>query len=153
MLYPTFKSAKELACKIDAYFNYIEGEYHLESIPAKGTKQTEALEQKVMDREAEPATITGLALHLGFSSRQAFDDYEQTGRFATAIKRGRLLVEAVYEKKLHQSPAGAMFALKNIGWKEKVEEKPTTGNTLTSLKIEIIETGPKPVESEKEVVL
>jgi hypothetical protein len=153
MLYPTFKSAKELACKTDAYFSYIEGEYHLESIPAKGSKQTETVEQKVTDREAEPATITGLALYLGFNSRQAFDDYEQTGRFATAIKRGRLCVEAAYEKKLHQSPAGAIFALKNIGWKEKTEEKPVAGSTLTSLKIEIIETGPAPVESEKDVVL
>ncbi|MDF2433226.1 MAG: hypothetical protein JWP44_2857 [Mucilaginibacter sp.] len=153
MSYPPFKSAKELASKIDAYFNYIEGEYHLETVPAKGTKQTETVEQKVTDREAEPATITGLALYLGFNSRLAFDDYEQTGRFATVIKRGRLRVEAAYEKKLHQSPAGAMFALKNIGWKEKTEEKPAAGNTLTSLKIEIIETGPKPVESEKDVVL
>ena len=152
MLYPAFKSGKELTYKIEAYFNY-KGEYHMETLSVKGAKQQETIEQQVVDREPEPATITGLALYLGFSSKQAFDDYEQTGRFADIIKRGHLMVEAAYEKKLHQTPAGAIFALKNIGWKEKNDEKATSNNTVKSLKIEIIETGPSPVGSEKEVVL
>ena len=146
MLQPLFKTARKLAEKADAYFSYIEGEYHLETIAGK--------DKKVTDREAEPATLTGLALFLGFNSRQEFEDYEQNGEFGYLIKRSRLRVEALYERKLHQqSPSGAIFALKTLGWKEKTDDKTTTGNTVKSLKIEIVTTGPRPAESEKEVVL
>jgi hypothetical protein len=146
MLQPTFKTARKLAEKADDYFSYIKGEYHLETVAGK--------DKKVADREAEPATIAGLALFLGFNSRQEFEDYEQNGEFGYLIKRSRLRVEALYERKLHQqSPSGAIFALKTLGWKEKTDDKTTAGNTIKSLKIEIVTTGPKPAESEKEVVL
>jgi len=107
--------------------------------------------QKVFDREAEPATIAGLAFFLGFNSRDEFDEYESRGKFSTLIKRARLRIEAAYEKKL-DTPAGAMFALKNMGWNEKAENsKPA--DMVRSIKVKIIESGPKPVSSEKEVVL
>ncbi|TWI94029.1 DNA-packaging protein gp3 [Mucilaginibacter frigoritolerans] len=146
MLQPTFKTARKLAEKADDYFSYIEGEYYLETVAGK--------DKKVTDREAEPATIAGLALFLGFNSRQDFEDYEQNGEFGYLIKRSRLRVEALYERKLHQqSPSGAIFALKALGWKEKTDDKTTASNTIKSLKIEIVITGPKPAESEKEVVM
>jgi hypothetical protein len=145
-----FTTAIKLTNHIDAYFDYIDGEYRHENKPVKGQQQSAAEQKKICVREPEPATIAGLALFLGFSSRQAFDDYEQTGEFAPILKQGRLRVEAVYEKKLHQqSSAGAIFALKSMGWNEKVE-----GNTaFKSITVEIIESGPKPAENEKEVIL
>ena len=67
-------------------------------------------------------TITGLALNLGFESRQSFYDYEKDGRFSYTIKKARLTVEAFYESKLlTNNSTGAIFALKNFGWKDKVE--------------------------------
>jgi hypothetical protein len=68
-------------------------------------------------------TITGLALHLGFESRQSFYDYESKPEFAYAIKRARLMVENEYEMALQvsRSPTGAIFALKNMGWSDKQE--------------------------------
>ena len=89
-----FKSNKELEKAIDSYFSLNE----------------------------ESPTITGLALHLGFCSRQSFYDYEKNDIHSYTIKRARLRVEESYEKRMHgNSNAGAIFALKNFGWKDKNE--------------------------------
>ena len=145
---PSFITASELADLIDAYFKELEGEYHLEEKELKGIATT----QKVWHREPQPATFTGLALHLGFGSRQAMDRYK--GRFNVLIKRARLRVEASYEKKLHGTSAtAAMFALKCTGWNERAETPATKETAARSLKIKVIETGPPPVYSEKEVMI
>lgn len=72
--------------------------------------------------EDVPPTITGMALHLGFASRQSFYDYENRDGFSYVTKRARLLVEHAYEVRLHgNSATGAIFALKNMGWSDKQE--------------------------------
>ncbi len=72
----------------------------------------------------ENPTITGLAYHLGFASRQSFYDYEKNDIFAYTIKRARLKIESQYERRLfEQSPTGAIFALKNFGWVDRQEVK------------------------------
>jgi len=38
MLQPIFKTAAKLAEKADAYFSYIDGEYHLETVAGKEKK-------------------------------------------------------------------------------------------------------------------
>lgn len=73
-------------------------------------------------------TITGLAYHLGFESRQSFYDYEEIEEFSYIIKRARLRVEMGYEESLKgNNVAGSIFALKNMGWKDKTETDITTG--------------------------
>lgn len=96
---PLFKDANTLKSAIDEYF------------------------------EIEPqVTITGLALHLGFESRQSLYDYEKDEVFSYIIKKARLQVENEYEKKLSgNNVAGAVFALKNMGWRDK-QELEHTGN-------------------------
>ncbi len=138
---------------IDDYFIHIQGEYHLEApTQAKSTKK--ATSTKIWDRQPEPATITGLAFFLGFSSRQSFDDYETSGKHAHILKRGRLRIEAEYEKKLHQQPAsGAIFALRSMGWNEKNEERSTIDPSSKTLKVKILETGPTLSSAEKDVIL
>ncbi|HEY8783949.1 MAG TPA: terminase small subunit [Mucilaginibacter sp.] len=153
MSLPAFFTAEELSHKIDAYFNYIEGEFHLEKKPGKEPDGEAPAARKVWDREPENGTIAGLAFFLGFDSRQAFDDYENNGNFASILRRGRLGIEAMYEKKLHlQSSTGAIFALKSMGWNDKTEGK-NGPDVLKTLKVELVETGPKPAATEKEVVL
>ena len=140
-----FKTARRLSNKTSAYFRHIEGKFHINS-------QTEK-DQKIWDREPEPATLAGLALFIGFTSRKELEDYEQNGDFGYVIRRCRLKIEAAYEKKLHQqASSGAVFALKNMGWNDKADESKTS-NIITSLKIEVIETGPKLAANEKEVML
>lgn len=65
-------------------------------------------------------TITGLALALGFESRQSFYDYEKRERFSYVIKKARLRVESHYEEGLNikTRATGSIFALKNMGWRD-----------------------------------
>ncbi len=71
------------------------------------------------DHEVPFISITGLVLSCGFASRQSFYDYEKHEEFSCIIKTARLLVENEYEFKLQQSnPTGAIFALKNMNWKD-----------------------------------
>ena len=79
-------------------------------------------------------TITGLALSLGFLSRQALYNYEGYGEdFHYVVKRARLTVEAGYEDNLRkQACAGAIFALKNMKqpWTDKQEVTGKDGAAL-----------------------
>ncbi|MEN0053641.1 MAG: terminase small subunit [Mucilaginibacter sp.] len=146
------KSALILATRIDEYFVYIEGEPLADQPPVKENSKS-VTAQKAWEREPEFATISGMALFLGFTSKQEFEAYEQNGKYAQVLKRGRLRVEAAYEARLHQTPTGVIFALKTLGWNDKPETiKPTT-KTDDTLKIEIINSGPLPAGSEKEVTL
>lgn len=105
------------------------------------------------DKTAEPITVAGLALYLGFSSKDEFDEYEQTGYHKLFIQRARFRVMAYYESRLHYpAPTGAMFALKSMGWADKLKTKKSTGKTK-SLTVKVIQTGPQPASTEKEVAL
>lgn len=69
-----------------------------------------------------PLTWTGAALALGFKSRQSLWYYGKQPDFADSVKYVKLLVEHVYELRLHgNSPTGAIFGLKQCGWSDKTE--------------------------------
>lgn len=68
-------------------------------------------------------TITGLALHLGFCDKRSMYDYAVKQEFSHPIKSAISRIERMYESMLHgTSPTGAIFALKNFGWRDKHEE-------------------------------
>lgn len=72
--------------------------------------------------QKQPITITGLAYFLGFTDRQSIYDYKEKEQFTCIIKKATFFVESQYENKLHSTtPTGAIFALKNMGWRDKVE--------------------------------
>lgn len=76
--------------------------------------------------DKEPLTMTGLALGLGFCDRESMLNYKSydDGRWVPTIKRALALVEQAYEKRLHgTAAAGAIFALKNMGWTDAVEHR------------------------------
>lgn len=85
----------------------------------------EDMQQAISDffkQETGKITISGLAYHLGFESRQSFYDYESISEFSYTIKRARLFIENEYEKLLiSNNTTGAIFALKNFGWTDKQE--------------------------------
>ncbi len=65
-------------------------------------------------------TITGLAYFLGFGGRQSFYDYAKKPEFSYILKKAALRVEQYYEECLQfGQQAGAIFALKNMGWTDK----------------------------------
>lgn len=70
----------------------------------------------------EPITLTGALNHMGLYSRASLAEYEGRDGFSEPIRRLRGLVADAYEKRLHgNSPTGAIFALKNMGWSDKQE--------------------------------
>lgn len=125
---PIYETPELLQNSVDNYFEYIKGEFHIETskITDKETGKKNIIKEMVWDRRPEPATVTGLSLFLGFSDRQSLYDYEKHKEFSGIIKNGRSRVEHEYEKNLHENnPAGSIFALKNMGWRDKIE----TGQT------------------------
>jgi hypothetical protein len=70
-------------------------------------------------------TITGLALALGFDSRQTLLNYKERDGFLDTIKAARLKIEAGYERELvtrNGSVTGLIFNLKNnFAWKDAQE--------------------------------
>lgn len=68
-------------------------------------------------------TITGATLYLGFCDKTTLYDYRDRPEFSYSVKRLLLFVENGYEQALHgNSVAGSIFALKNMGWKDKTEQ-------------------------------
>lgn len=132
-----FESEEELESKINEYFVYIDGDFT--DIILRDEEGNPYTERKYTRRPEQP-TITGLAIYLGFESRQSVYDYEKSGEFSYIIKRARLYVEHGYEQALmSEKPTGAIFALKNMGWSDKQEIDHTTkgqainGKDLTKL--------------------
>jgi len=70
----------------------------------------------------KPFTITGLALALD-TTRETLMDYEKKGEFSDTIKKAKARCENYVEEYLFEgkNQTGAIFALKNYGWKDKSE--------------------------------
>lgn len=114
-----FENGDQLRSKVEEYYTYLSGDYvDVKLSDDEGNSFTE----RKYTRHPEDPTITGLALFLGFESRQSVYDYEKNGEFSYIIKNARLRVEHGYEKSLKSDkPTGAIFALKNMGWTDKME--------------------------------
>lgn len=101
--------------------------------------EPEAMQEKIDQYFAETKniTITGLAFYLGFESRQSFYDYEKKESFTYTIKKARCRVEQYYEENLLSKYAtGAIFALKNMDWKDKiVSDQNHSGEIVITRKI------------------
>ena len=93
-----FKTVEEMSDAIDAYFD---------------------------ETAFDKITITGLALHLGFTSRADLINYEgYSDEFHYTIKTAKLFVENAYEQDLRsKGGSGPIFALKNFDWKDKHDVK------------------------------
>jgi hypothetical protein len=74
--------------------------------------------------EVEPKpTIAGLAVFLGMD-RQTLYNYRERDEFFDILKEGVNKIESKYEGRLiyENNPTGVIFALKNMGWRDKVEQ-------------------------------
>jgi hypothetical protein len=83
-------------------------------------KLQEAIDKYIVT-ESRP-TLAGLAYHLGID-RHTLYNYKERPDFFHIIKKATDYVEATYEERLiyQQNPTGVIFALKNMGWKDKQE--------------------------------
>jgi len=72
------------------------------------------------DKEKKPYLITGLALALGLCSRAELFDYGSYDEFEFVARQAIARVEMSYEQRLQEGkPVGAIFALKNMGWRDE----------------------------------
>lgn len=71
-------------------------------------------------------TISGLALWLGFADKSTLYEYRDREDFSYPIKTSILMIENALEEKLTgANVAGVIFALKNMGWRDKTEQEIT----------------------------
>lgn len=67
-------------------------------------------------------TVTGLALFLTFADKTTLYEYRDRPEFTYPIKKALTRIEHYHEKGLTDNQvAGRIFALKNMGWKDKTE--------------------------------
>ena len=118
---PMYKTVEEMQAKIDAY---IAGHTGRQLEDKDGNPMTYKGQPIIVD--AYPLTVTGLALALGFRSRQALLNYQyKDSDFNDAISRAKTYIEAYVESRLFDKEGcnGAKFSLSNNfkGWQEKQE--------------------------------
>lgn len=111
-----YESVEELDKAIDDYFypmTWTEmqtGAGIIKSEPFKSTT-----------RISKP-TVTGLALALGFADKTTLYEYRDRDEFSYSVKRALMMIENYHEEGLSENNvAGRIFALKNMGWKDKSE--------------------------------
>lgn len=68
-------------------------------------------------------TVNGLALALGFNSRQSLLNYADRPEFLDVVKTVRSRLENEWEQRLSgPNAAGTIFWLKNQGWSDRNEQ-------------------------------
>ena len=116
---PRYKTKEEIEEKIEAYFRSCEGEALLDE---NGNAVTDKGGRPILIHQ-RPPTVTGLALALGFTSRQALLNYQAKPEFVDTITRAKSMVEAYTEERLFDRDGsnGAQFSLRNNfrGWNER----------------------------------
>lgn len=137
---PKYKSKEEIEKKIDAYFTECEGKI-LKNDDGRVVLNKNDLPVII---GAKPPTITGLALALGFSSRQSLLNYKGKKEFLDTITRAYARVEQYTEERLFDKDgaAGAKFSLANNfeGWKEKQQIEADV-NSDVNISIELSDDG------------
>lgn len=111
-----YKNVEDMQKNIDKYFDLCDNNMEV--------KYNDAGEE-ILYLEPLPYTVTGLALELGFTSRQALLNYEGKKEFQDTIKKAKLKIENYAERKLYTAKncTGVIFNLKNnYGWKDKTEQ-------------------------------
>lgn len=116
---PMYKTTNEMQKKIDAYFKECEGKPLCDE---NGKPMLDKNGEPIMLGK-RPLTITGLALALGFTSRQALLNYQAKEEFVDTVTRAKAKVEQYAEERLFDKDGanGAKFSLSNNfeGWREK----------------------------------
>ncbi len=135
---PRYKTVNEMQKKIDEYFE-----------ACRGTVLTDLEGAVVFDKygqpilyDRKPPTVTGLALALGFCSRQALLNYQGKKEFHDTITRAKARIEQYAEERLFDKDGanGAKFSLANNfeGWKEKQQIEADVSSAVT-INIELID--------------
>lgn len=119
---PKYKTKEEMEEKIEKYFKECAGH----PLTDEDGKQIYNRYGYPVIIDRKPLTVTGLALALGFTSRQALLNYQGKKDFVDTITRAKSRVEQYAEERLFdkEGSSGAQFSLKNNfkGWNEEQKE-------------------------------
>lgn len=86
-------------------------------------EQLEVAIENYFNETSKPA-VTGLALYLGFADKTTLYEYRDREGFSYPIKRALTRIELYHEEGLTENNVtGRIFALKNMGWKDKTEHE------------------------------
>lgn len=114
---PKFTSKEEMQEKIDNYFKDCDGEpFIVDGEPLRDKYGN------IIMVGSHPPTITGLALALGFHSRQTLLNYQGKKEFMDTVTRAKMRVEQYCEERLFDKDGqrGAEFNLKyNFRWAQE----------------------------------
>lgn len=123
---PKYKDKEEIEGKIQEYFKKCEGEILRDH---EGNVVYDKYGQPVITNR-RPPTVTGLALALGFASRQALLNYQGKKEFNDTITRAKSYIEQYVEERLFDRDGvkGAKFSLINNfkGWSEHQKQENNT---------------------------
>ena len=139
-----WKSVKAMQKAIDAYFESCKGT----PLMIDGDVATDKYGRPIILDE-KPPTVTGLALSLGFTGRQALIDYQGRPEFADTVTRAKSRCEEYAESRLYDKDGanGAKFSLGcYFGWRATEEKPPTAAGGIVLLPA-VMDT-PKPPEDE-----
>lgn len=127
-----YKTVEEMQAVIDQYFEDCKGE------PINGDDG-----QPILDKygqpfiiNAHPPTVTGLALALGFTSRQALLNYQAKKAFVDTVLRAKARIEDYAEERLfdRDGQRGAEFSLKyNFRWVDEMKQDEDEGHGVAEL--------------------
>ena len=128
---PLYETPEQMQIVIDDYFKQCDGQV---------LKDDDG--NTVFDKYGKPVfigmkayTVTGLALALGFTSRQALLNYQHKKAFVDTVTRAKMRCQEYAENRLYDKEGsnGAKFSLSNnFGWAEKSEIINTNNNTNTA---------------------
>lgn len=127
-----YNSPKEMEKIIDDYFaSCWEEHWKKREIRDESSELTDTVWEQQLDKDGNPTmilkdrpTVTGLALALGFNSRQTLMNYQVKKEYMDTIKKAKTLIEHYYEKGVVEGdihPATGIFILKNFEWKDTFE--------------------------------
>jgi len=98
----------------------------------------------------ETPTLSGLALFLNID-RQTLYNYKERDEFFDILKKATSKVESIYEQRAiyQNNPTGVIFALKNMGWTDRVANDHTSGGEKVNIPIiDWVKTGQKQDEGQ-----
>ena len=123
---PKYKSAEQMQKVIDEYFETCKGKPLLDN-DGKPVRNKNGC---IIYDDRKPPTVTGLALALGFTGRQALLNYQAKPAFVDTVTRAKARCEEYAEGRLYDKDGsgGAQFSLKaNFGWDEKTKQESNGG--------------------------
>ena len=129
---PKYATVEEMQTVIDRYFEDCKGE---PIIGDDGMPILDKFGQPFIIHQ-RPPTVTGLALALGFTSRQALLDYQAKKAFVDTVTRAKARIEAYAEERLfdRDGQRGAEFSLKyNFRWADEKKQDEDEGHGVAEL--------------------